>query len=148
MGYEVHITRAADWTDSRSEPITLFEWFACIDGDPQMRRIEAAEATRTEGVQRYEAEGLAVWTGWSQHGVDGRQAFFDYAEGRISVHEPDAEIVCKMHALARDLGARVLGDDGEAYGPGAEVVAVEPVVEPPPPPPQRRWWQRLLGPLG
>jgi hypothetical protein len=147
MGYEVHITRAADWTGSRSLPITLFEWYSYLDSDPEMRRIDAAEAKTTAGVMRFDSEGLSVWTGWSQHGVDGKQAWFDYDEGRISVNDPDPEIVCKLHAIARDLGARVLGDDGEAYDESGEVIAVA-APRPSAPPPPRKWWQRLFGPLG
>lgn len=116
MGYEVHITRADDWMNSEGNPISLDEWIAYVRSDPEMRLDGFAEVTLQDGrVLRTEGEGLAVWTAYSGDGVDGNHAWFDHWEGRIVVKSPDEEIVDKMIEIARSLGARVFGDDGEAY---------------------------------
>ena len=114
MGYDVHITRASDWADSRSAPIALDDWLAVVRADAEMRLDGFAEASTPDGTIRYTNEGLAVWTSYSGH-PDGRTAWFDYRRGRIVVKNPDDEIVAKMKRLAAALGARVIGDEGREY---------------------------------
>ncbi|MGA2498431.1 MAG: hypothetical protein ABSH20_11855 [Tepidisphaeraceae bacterium] len=36
MGYDLHITRAANWIDSKKKPITLNQWKAYVASDPEM----------------------------------------------------------------------------------------------------------------
>jgi hypothetical protein len=115
MGYELHITRAPDWTESDSHPITLDEWLKYIATDPEMRLDGFAEAHVDGGVLRYENKGLAVWLAYSGHGVNGNMAWFDHRRGRIVVKSPDQEIVGKMKKIALTLGARLIGDEGEFY---------------------------------
>ncbi len=43
MGYDVHITRKAEWSDDESA-ITLGEWLSVVDADPEMRLDGFAEA--------------------------------------------------------------------------------------------------------
>lgn len=136
MGYDAHITRAHDWTESASAPISLQEWLTYVTSDPDFWRDGFAEATTPQGETiRAESEGLAVWTKHSKHGRDGNKAWFDWSEGRIVVKNPDEEILEKMRRIAKALGARVLGDDGESYD------------DAPPGPAARStpWWKRLLG---
>ena len=51
-------------------------------------------------------------------------AWFYYAktEGGITVKNPDKEIFKKMFNLAKKLGARLQGDEGEFYDVNGEVV--------------------------
>ncbi len=116
MGYDFHITRAADWTESESAPILLDEWKAYVASDPDFRLDNFAEATTPQGTTiRYGNEGLAVWTAYPKHGRDGNIAWFDYRHGRIVVKNADSEIREKMKDLAKFFGGRVVGDDGEEY---------------------------------
>lgn len=140
MGYEVHIIRTTEWTDSESEPITIEQWRAYVASDPEMRADGFAEATTASGALRYENAGLAVWTAWPEHGRDGNFAWFDLETGRVTVKNPDEAILSKMCAIAERLGARVQGDDGEDY-PLAKTGSLDAgsTVERPP------WWRRLFG---
>jgi hypothetical protein len=116
MGYDVHITRANEWFNSASTPITLEEWLTLVERDPEMRHDGFAEATTPKGeTLRVEAEGLCVWTAYSGHGVNGNMAWFSWFDGNVSVKNPDSEILQKMRRLAQQLGARVVGDEGEHY---------------------------------
>jgi hypothetical protein len=144
VGYDVHITRAEEWTDSEKWPISREDWLAYVEQDPEMRLDCAAETTTTEGeTLRYESAGLAVWTAYSGHGVNGNMAWFDYREGRVVVKNPDDQILGKMVEIARDLDANVQGDDGERYDdPGTiktSTASPERVRSATP------WWRRLLG---
>lgn len=136
MGYDLHITRAQDWTDSESIPITGAEWKALVASDPQLELIGAAEAAAPDGVLRYENPGLARWSG---HTTD-EEVWFDLRQGRVVVKNPDEATIAKMVAVASALGARVVGDDGETYDSSGV---------PPGPPPvsfaQRvaAWFQRM-----
>jgi hypothetical protein len=116
MGYEFHITRASDWTESESAPIRLDEWKVYIASHPEFRLDNFAEATTPKGETiRYDNEGLAVWIAYSRHGQEGNMAWFDHREGRIVVKNADDEILRKMREIARFFGAKVLGDEGEEY---------------------------------
>ncbi len=117
MGYDLHITRKANWFDE-GDDIALSEWEGIVESDPEMRLDNFAEATTTEGKKiRIDAEGLAVWKAYSGHQEDGNKAWFYFYDGRITVKNPDMEIRKKMFALAQVLKARLQGDEGEFYGP-------------------------------
>jgi hypothetical protein len=141
MGYELHITRRANWFDDDGPSIDLDEWLLFLRSDPEMRLDGYAEATTTAGETiRYESRGLAVWTAYSGHGRDGNMAWFDWRSGVLSVKNPDDEIVGKMCKIAQSLDARVQGDEGEEYATGW--------TQPSPPPEQQAtprtkkpWWK-------
>jgi len=116
MGYDVHITRAQDWTESRDHPITLSEWKAYLRSDGEMRLDNRAQATTSSGETiTTESPGLAVWVAWKQDGVGGGHAWFSYDDGAITVKDPDRDILRKMFSIAVALKARVQGDEGETY---------------------------------
>ena len=139
MGYEVHITRADEWSDSEASPIALDEWIRYVDADDEMRLDGHADADLGDaGVLRYESAGLAVWTAYSGDGRDGNRAWFDHCDGRVDVKNPDEEILAKVVRIARALSARVVGDDGETYGDDSSGPAAS-APEPKPP-----WWKRIL----
>jgi hypothetical protein len=143
MGYDVHITRAAEWTDSKSHPITLPEWFTYIRSDPEMRLEGIAQvALPSDDSLAYENPGLAVWTGWPHGGQDGNWAWFDLRDGRVVVKNPDDLIIAKMCAVAEKLGARVQGDDGEYYP--KSTAPVDPETPPLQQPPGMPWWRRIF----
>jgi len=145
MGYDVHITRADEWTESESQPITLAEWLAYVDSDPEMRLDGAVEITTPTGeTVRFENEGLAVWCAYSGHGVQGNMAWFAYRDGRIVVKNPDEEIRRKMYSIALKFGANVQGDEGERYdAAGNEARPVDRT--PQTSYGQEPWWKWFLG---
>jgi len=127
MGYEVHIARNDEWWDEDvGGGISLDEWSGYVAADETMRLDNVADANTPDGqVIRYENEGLAVWTDYSSHDESGNKAWFDFREGCISVKNPDEEILRKMHQIASRLDAKVLGDEGEEYGPDGEVLGAK-----------------------
>lgn len=125
MPYDIHICRSENWFEADENPITLEEWLAYVERDPEMKLDGYAEATSPSGeVIRIESEGLAVWTAYSKHGLNGNMAWFDYGNGEIRVAHPDSEIFGKMAAMASFFAARVQGDDGELYGSQGEIKPV------------------------
>lgn len=100
MGYDLHITRSRDWTESESNPISLDEWLGYIANDPEMRLDNYAEAKVGETVLRVESIGLAVWLSYSGHGIGGGMAWFSFHKGRVTVKNPDNEIIGKMKLIA------------------------------------------------
>ena len=109
MGYDLHITRARSWLESESWPITEGEWRALVASDPALEVTGVAEAG-SGPVVRYENPGLARW----RH-PDGEEVWFDLRDGRVVVKNPDEPTIAKMIAVASQLGARVVGDEGEVY---------------------------------
>jgi hypothetical protein len=137
VGYEVHITRADEWTESEAVPILLGEWLAYVKSDPEMRLDGRAVASTVDGgAIEMESEGLAVWTKYSGNEVDGNIAWMMHDCGRVTAKNADEEIIGKMMRIASALRARVIGDDGEEYGAQATPARA---------PSARPWWKRLLG---
>jgi hypothetical protein len=116
MGYDLHITRESETTESQPAPIRLDEWQAYVASDDEFRMVNFAEVTTPRGdTIRYDNEGLALWTAYSGGGTKRSTVWFDYRNGRIVVKNPDDEVLDKMKKIARVLGARVVGDEGEEY---------------------------------
>ncbi|WP_374087915.1 hypothetical protein [Methylomicrobium lacus] len=116
MGYEVHITRKEEWFEEEGPEITIEEWKNYVVSDPKMRLDGFAEATTPDGsILRVESPGLSVWVAYSKHEEYGNMAWFDHYKDRITVKNPDEEILIKMHAIASALEAKVQGDEGEIY---------------------------------
>ncbi len=100
MGYEVHITRADDWSDNDATPIEAEEWLGVVEADPELT------------IQAENGPYFAAWSGACSYPGGG---WFDWSAGNISTKNPDRAILGKMLRLASLLGASVQGDDGEVY---------------------------------
>ena len=110
MGYDLQITRGG------RAPVGEQEWRSYVAADPEFELTGVAETPTPDGVLRYENPGLACWSGHP----GGEQVWFDFRRGRVVVKNPDEPTIAKMIEVARALGARVEGDDGEVYeSPGA-----------------------------
>ena len=112
-GYDLHITKAKNWTESKKTPISLKEWTGFVKADKEFRLVDAAEARNhtTGEFIKVQAEGMAIWT----DPKDKSECYFYYHAGEISVKSPNDKIITKMKAVAQKLKARVIGDEGEEY---------------------------------
>jgi hypothetical protein len=137
VGYDVHITRKQSWSDLGGPEISLAEWIAVVESDPEMRLDGYAETKVPNGVQRLERDGLAVWIAYSGHEKAGNIGWFDYREGNVAVKNPDSEILTKMSSLAERLVATVQGDEGELYDASGNIIQSTNAS----PPTRRPWWK-------
>jgi hypothetical protein len=103
MGYSVYITRRQNWYDAAGSTISLEEWQALIDADPEF--LWSPEL----------GGNFAVW------GVGGRdnQQWICWDAGNLESKHPDDAMVQKLCSLASSLGATVQGEGGEIYRSGA-----------------------------
>ncbi|GAA4264304.1 hypothetical protein [Dactylosporangium darangshiense] len=104
MGYNLHITRAEHWLDADGEPIGRQEWNAYASGHPAMQH--------------------AGWIEWKDV---GREAVYDWPagyedrsslswrNGEVTVTGVYTDYIPGLVAIAADLEANVVGDDGERY---------------------------------
>jgi hypothetical protein len=104
MPYHLHITRAADWTNSSELPITAAEWLRLVRNDSEL--------------VQHPLRGLHS-VRWA--GSDGKKWWLEWSDGRINSAYPDSALLQKLVAIAERLGAKVQGDGGEVYS-GAEPV--------------------------
>jgi len=104
MAYQLHVTRAADWTNSGELPITAAEWLKLVRTDPELIQDS-----------RYGP----YFVRWG--GSRDRERWLEWADGRINTRYPDGALLKKLVAIAERLGAKVQGDGGEVYS-GAEPV--------------------------
>ncbi len=100
MGYDVHITRKRDWHDEEGDEISADEWLTFVRQDPALR------------VDTTHGPHFAIW---DKYAGSYDFAWFDWSDGCISTKGPDDEILWKMLAIAKSMGAKVQGDDGEVY---------------------------------
>jgi hypothetical protein len=98
MPYQLHITRASDWTNSSEVPITAAEWLRLARTDSEL----VLDSTHGPNFVR-----------WS--GSPGRDCWLEWVDGRINSRYPDGALLKKLVAIADRLGAKVQGDGGEVY---------------------------------
>jgi hypothetical protein len=110
----LYITRNSRRDEPTGPAITLREWLAYVDADPEMHPVGFAEVETPDGNRHPVSTGLAVWLGYSQH-QHGDLAWFDLVDGHIAVGTSNPEIVRKMQRIAGALHARVEGAHGERY---------------------------------
>ncbi len=98
MGYDIHITRANDWTDSESTPITREEWLEQVAADSSI----GPDPENGEDDFLWLAHPIEPWSLW-------------WYRGEVYTKDPDIHTIKKMAGIARLLHARVQGDDREIY---------------------------------
>lgn len=120
MSYDFHVSR------SKEDPITAEEWARLVAAEPgEWRIVSELSVTdpRTKQVitqKKRDDTPFTIWVGnaaRSPHGVT-----FDFSRDRINIsghaiESPDASdrTFAKVLAVAKKLGARVTGDEGEEY---------------------------------
>jgi hypothetical protein len=107
MGYQLHITRATDWLDSASNPISQQEWEAFTRSVPGLR-----------------PEGWIDWSDLGRQPVfawtcdDGTVVSLHWRHGQVLVAGAFSDTATRSLArLAESLNANLLGDEGERYDP-------------------------------
>jgi hypothetical protein len=111
VGYDIHITKAQDWFDSKSQPILEADWLSVVGRDPTLSISHTDELRmrdRQTGVVR--VIHPVVWTG-----PDGEVIPLWFDEGRATTKNPSKAAIAKMKEIAARLGAHVVGDEGERY---------------------------------
>ncbi|MGB5257377.1 MAG: hypothetical protein WBN07_04975 [Woeseiaceae bacterium] len=99
MSYHVYITRAAFWAENEGVQIDADEWLQLVRTDPQLTLDEK------------NGPCFAVLTEARQQ----EQAWLDWSEGNVYANYPNRTLQRKMLRVAKRLGARLQGEDGEAY---------------------------------
>ncbi|MFF3691087.1 hypothetical protein [Streptomyces sp. NPDC002187] len=108
MGYDVHITRRENWWDEQGPDISTQEWEAVVAADPDLVMFPMPEGGWLVE-PRWIAESV------TSPGVAELGGALDWRAGRITAKWPCDALLAKMCRVAKTLGARVQGDDGEYY---------------------------------
>jgi len=105
MGYSLHIERP-------ESPISQEEWEIWVNNAPDFNLSREWKTTnsKTGSVIAIPCDALGEWV---RPDGDGRVAF-DYSNGRISFRADQAALH-KAKQIAEELGARIVGDEGEIY---------------------------------
>lgn len=113
MGYDLHITKAAEWSESAKNPITEEQWKSAVLADRELKMDTSATASnpKTHEVIQISNPLMASW-------IDPKtnsKHYFYYSRGKVTVKNPSESAIKKMKAVASKLGAKVQGDEGELY---------------------------------
>ena len=118
MGYGLHITRRAHWSDEHGPEISAEEWVAYAATDPELEITGAAEAVSPQGETiRMASPGL---TRWVQGGETA--GWLSFQRGSLSANNPSDDFVIKMHRISVALGAKLEGDEGELYDAAGRMI--------------------------
>ena len=93
MGYDLHTTRATDWTQNLGQEIDSTEWMALVRDDPEL--------TPDPSNGPYSVRWASTW--------------FDWYEGNVFTTDATRATLAKMLQIAETLAGVVQGDDGEFY---------------------------------
>lgn len=108
MSSSVHITRQAD--DGRETPITLEEWNAFVEADPDLKRPEPGHLNYSETL---------VLLPSSSDPPDDWQ-WLSWCSGSISSDYPQQPMLRKIAQIARHFEAVVTNDEGEVWAIDSE----------------------------
>jgi hypothetical protein len=122
MGYDLHITRKAEWSDEDGPVIGKDEWLRLIEADP--------ESSLDQETQCSFGDEDVVFAAWN--GEPGAVGWFG---GEITTKNPDRPLILKMVEIAEHLGERVQGDDGAVYAEALERIDASR---------KAPWWRRLF----
>ena len=115
MGYDMHITRNVYWFEAEqsSNDISSDEWLSYIHSDGSELELVNTHGLKVaqEEAKLQEPPGFCEWTAHPQN----ERPWFDYSHGDISTKNPDEPTIIKMISMAKELNAKVQGDDGEVY---------------------------------
>lgn len=114
MGYNLHITRQEHWAENENESlqIRLEEWLEYVHNDKELTlNKEAYSYTQKDSDEIFYPPGFAEWKG--NNNLEG--VWFDYSDGEIETKNPEQETIKKMKQIAKELNAKLMGDDGEIY---------------------------------
>lgn len=130
MGLKFYITRAIDWRDSESSPITRAEWLSLVQQDDHLT------------ITGVHGECFAVWDGESEYG----EPWLDWQAGYIFTEDADTPLIEKMLSIAEHFNARVQDAEGGFYrSPGAVISQGEKELSATPVSSKKSWLNRLLG---
>ncbi|WP_157571233.1 hypothetical protein [Kocuria rosea] len=119
MSYDLHLTRASDWSEAPVHPITSIELVAACH--------QVGLALRPDGADAFQLgrsmSGEEVADLISAHVVEGQIT--------LTPFPPDQDVADRVTRLAGILNAQMQGDDGEIY-------ECAPVLRPG----RRRLWRR------
>lgn len=130
MGYNLYITRKREWFEEDGPAIALSEWQALVNSDTEL----SWDLANGEGFANWMPVGTEP-TGWIAW--DG---------GNLESKNPNTPLIRKMAALAQALGARVVGEEGEAYSLDGQATPVAARLQAGLLHRLRAWWSRWFGP--
>jgi hypothetical protein len=109
VGYDLHITRRAEWSDPGSgPPITREEFERVVRGDTRFRLDEGLGPDCAVPVKR------------TRGGADASSLCWH--DGEITTKNPPRSLIRLAVEIAASLNARVIGVDGEEYGEDGRAV--------------------------
>lgn len=113
MGYDLHITRKASWSDDEDKNvISLKEWKEYVSKNSNI--YEDPENDEYSFLHVDKNEDWPLWY-WKEC-------------GNIHTKNPEKETVIAMVKIAKDLNARVVGDDDEEYDDSGNPILEERVI--------------------
>jgi hypothetical protein len=104
VGYDLHITRADELLDSEEHPIGRDEW---NDYARQHPGLVEAGWVQWKSIGRETVYELA--------GRNGESPSLSWYRGVVDVSGPEMDYLPDLVAIAADLHANVIGDEGEHY---------------------------------
>jgi hypothetical protein len=113
MGYDLYITRAESWLDTKKAPILQGEWNSVVEADPELE-LSTEDYDERQVKRKIERVHAVIWT------THPDRVPLWFADGAVRTKNPDTATVKKLVALARKLNAKVLGEENEEYGSNGE----------------------------
>ncbi len=107
MGYEFHLSRKYYWCDPDDQSrIERSEWLDYVNRDDEV--IADPKNDKNSFVMLLGNEECPLW--------------YHADLGELYSKNPSTKAIAKMFRIANSLGAEVLGDDDESYGPDGKML--------------------------
>ena len=106
MSYDVHIVRTQSWLDAANDPISKADVDALITSDPELDWSTNDYVDMADDERKVTRYFFILWR--------GKPCFWWY-RNEVLCCGPREEQISKMLKMARQLNARVIGDEDEEY---------------------------------
>ena len=113
LAYDIHITKASEWSESAKSPVTEEQWKAAVLADGELKIDDTASATNPKTKETIQIIN-PLMASWIDPKTKNKHYFY-YSRGKITVKNPSDSAIKKMKFVASKLGAKVQGDEGELY---------------------------------
>jgi hypothetical protein len=108
MAYDIHIIKAAGWTETRRQPVTPYDLDVLFEKDPELQWSVRDTYEKPDDFDRLTRCYVIKWR---------NEPCFHYFNGEIVCIDAEAQHIHKMVDMASKINGTVIGDDGECYRP-------------------------------
>jgi hypothetical protein len=108
MAYDIHLIKADNWSETQRQPVTPYDLDVLFERDGALTCSTHDTYEMRDDFDRLTRCYVIAWRD---------EPCFHYFNGEIVCCNAEQHHISKLVDMAQQIGAKVVGDDGERYAP-------------------------------